>query len=689
MLKLPQLNKSQREAVETLAGPLLVLAGAGTGKTRVITFRIANLIRHGTKPERILAVTFTKKAAREMQQRVVKLLGKRETAFPLVCTFHSLCVRILRRNIEALGFPRKFLILDRGDQESHARSALREIRAADQVLSPNDLQWMITRWKSHGISPRQAEREAPSDKHKLGAIAFHRYNELLKQAGALDFDDLLLFTERLFREHSQKLVVEAKLWDHLLIDEYQDTNGEQYKIVQRLAERHRNLCVVGDDDQSIYGWRGAQIQHILNFRNDWPDAKVVRLEDNYRSTREILDLANRLIVHNRQRHSKQLQAVRSGGPPPRVLQMADETKEAADIVRQIHAILQRPETQPSDIAILFRTNEQPRPFETELRKVGMPYVLVGGQSFFDRKEVKDVLAYFRLIDNPHNELAARRIINTPPRGIGKSTVARVAEVALQQPTTFWDALRQPHPELTPAATQGIAALVALVERARAELERRPNLVNWATGLITTLKYRAEIDRQYTEPEERASRWASVEQVINALGQYSAEQGTAGTIADFLDQITIGDRDFENDKEKQLSRNAVMLMTLHSAKGLEFPYIFMVGMEEGILPHQRSIESGSDSVEEERRLCYVGVTRAQEQLTLSLALSRMKWGKSRDSRPSRFLYELTDQTGNPNYVCVQDRGSNGDSVSPLSRRAVPPKAHVPIAKVAQKRASRKK
>ncbi len=665
------LNNPQQVAVDAISGPLLVLAGAGTGKTRVVTYRIANLIRHRVKPEHILAVTFTKKAAKEMQQRVSKLLGSRAQTSPLVCTFHSLCVRILRRHIDTLGFPRKFLILDRGDQESHARAALREIRVADSTLSPGDVLWMIGRWKSHGLSPRQAALQSQSDKEQLGAVAFGRYVELLKQAGALDFDDLLLFTERLFREHPAKLATEARLWKHLLIDEYQDTNGEQYKIVKHLAHEHRNLCVVGDDDQSIYGWRGAQVQHILNFRNDWPDAKIVRLEDNYRSTREILEVANRLIAHNRQRHVKQLRAVRCGGSPPRITQMADEAKEASDVVRQIRAILQRPEVQPSDIAILFRTNEQPRPFETELRKANLPYVLVGGMSFFDRKEVKDLLAYFRLADNPLDEMAARRIINTPPRGIGKSTVTRVSESVLQQQTSFWDVLRQSELETTPAAKKGIQQFVSLIEKSREELAERPHLVQWATKFIAQLGYRAEIERTYSEPQDREARWASVEQVVSALGHYVSEHGDKANIADFLDEIAVGDQDFENEKEKQLGRNAIMLMTLHSAKGLEFPYVFMVGMEEGILPHHRSIESGSDSIDEERRLCYVGVTRAQEQLSFSMALARMKWGKPRDSRPSRFLYELTDQTSNPNYVGMQQSESTQPQL-PASDDAKTPK-----------------
>jgi DNA helicase-2/ATP-dependent DNA helicase PcrA len=586
-----------------------------------------------------------------MQHRVIKLLGRTRHPSPLICTFHSLCVRILRRHIERLGYPRKFVILDRGDQESYARGALRELRIAEHVLSTADLLWSISRWKSHGILAPVAERTADSEKQRLAAAAYRRYNQALFQAGSLDFDDLLLCTEQLFREHPGVLAAESRQWHHLLIDEYQDTNSLQYQIVRQLAGHHRNVCAVGDDDQSIYGWRGASVRHILDFRQDWTEAKVVRLEENYRSSAQILEFANRLIAHNRRRHEKTLRPVRGPGPAPRILQMPDETREASDIVRQIGCVLQRPEVDPCDIAVLFRTNEQPRPFETELRKASIPYILVGGQSFFDRKEVKDLLAYFRLIDNPADELSARRIINTPPRGIGKATVKRAAENALQSGQTFWEALTGLDSDLTPSTRQGIEQLVQLIREQRHELARHPDLVHWATRLIERLRYRSEIDRLYAEAEERQARWASIEQVVNALGQYASENGSQATLSGFIDQVAVGDNDLENEKEKQLSRNAIVLMTLHSAKGLEFPYVYMVGLEEGVLPHQRSIDDGEDAVDEERRLCYVGITRACEQLTLSLPLSRMKWGKPKVTRPSRFLYEMTDQTANPDYAAA--------------------------------------
>ena len=400
------LNPAQREAVYTLAGPLLVLAGAGTGKTRVVTHRIAELIRRGTPAERILAVTFTNKAAREMQQRAAELLGKRSPQKPEISTFHSLCVRVLRRQIQHLGYPQQFTICDRHDQESIARSVLREISVPNESLRPSDLLYFIGRWKTAAVDPQQASGLAQTDKEHLAAAAYRRYQKTLKARGAVDFDDLLVLTQEVFARFPAARKAEASRFSHLLIDEYQDTNENQYRIVKALAAEHRNLCVVGDDDQSIYGWRGAEVTHILRFKHDWPEAKVVRLEDNYRSSAEILSIANTLIAFNRQRHDKVLRPARPGGEKPRIMQCQDETDEARQVVADLQSRLREPGVQPRDVAILFRTNEQPRPFEMELRRVGIPYLLVGGMSFYDRKEVRDILAYLKLLVAPHDERVA-------------------------------------------------------------------------------------------------------------------------------------------------------------------------------------------------------------------------------------------------------------------------------------------
>jgi DNA helicase-2/ATP-dependent DNA helicase PcrA len=664
------LNPDQLEAVNTLTGPLLVLAGAGTGKTRVITYRIVKLIQTGTPRDRILAVTFTNKAANEMRERLMPMIQvkkKQSTPVdkykpkyaknkfaedekqPTVSTFHSLCVKILRRRIDALGYPLKFTIYNRGDQESLARSVLREISVNDKMLAPNQLLYHIGGWKCKSINPDGAMVQSENDIQHLAAIAYQKYQRQLKLSGAVDFDDLLLLTEKLFREHEDVRQEEAGRFDHLLIDEYQDTNTSQYRIVKALASKHRNLCVVGDDDQSIYGWRGAEVEHILSFGRDWKDAKVIRLEDNYRSTSAIIDFANTLIKFNTTRHDKVLRAARPGGQKPTIAQYENETVEAEEVVRSISKRLQDKGREPRDFAILFRTNEQPRPFETELRKAKLPYVLVGGMSFFDRKEVKDVLAYLRLLEDDPDEISILRIINTPARGIGNKSIETLLNHCIKQKVPLWDLVtgKAKRPKLTSTVIRGLDAMVATVEQVKSSMGRG-SLVDVARLMIDRINYKSEIARIYPIPEDRESRWAVVEQIVSALGEY--ERGARKpTMTKFLDKLLLGDQSTDDDKEKQLKKNAIALMTMHAAKGLEFPEVYMVGLEEGILPHRRSLEDDDAGVPEERRLCYVGVTRAEELLTLSMSLTRMKWGKAHDTQPSRFLYELTGQADHPNYA----------------------------------------
>jgi len=636
------LNPAQQEAVETLKGPMLVLAGAGSGKTRVVTFRIANLIKHRTRPERILAVTFTNKAAAEMQERVAGQIGKLKER-PQISTFHAHCVRVLRRHANKLGYPQRFAIYDRGDQESLARGVLREIRVPSEMMRPSDLLHQISRWKTYSLRPPDAAKAATSDKEHLAAMGYRRYQKSLQNAGAMDFDDLLLLTEELFQQHAEPRKQEAGLFDHLLVDEYQDTNGSQYRIIKALAAEHRNLCVVGDDDQSIYGWRGAEVEHILRFAKDWPEAKVVRLEWNYRSTAAILEIANRLIGYNKQRHDKVLRAARAGGEAPRIQQFASETEEAEQTIADIRRRMETDRLQPRDFAILFRTNEQPRAFETELRKAKIPYVILGSQSFFDRKEVKDVMAYLRTIDSPRDEVSLLRIINNPPRGIGDKTVETLLKEAVTRGQPIWEVLRGagvPPARLPANAQESVAKFAALIDRYHSDAQKPKSLVDLCRRLLTEVGYEAELKRQYSDPNEQQARWQSVEEVVNALGIY--EKGAnKPTLGAFLDEVALGQQDMGDEKDKQLAKNAVALLTMHAAKGLEFPHVYLVGLEEGLLPHHRSLGAGDD-VAEERRLCYVGVTRAQERLTLSLALTRMKWGKPRDTIPSRFLYEIMGQ-----------------------------------------------
>jgi len=651
------LNPEQQEAVQTLSGPLLVLAGAGSGKTRVVTFRIANLIRHGTHPDRILAVTFTNKAAKEMRERITKMLGPKRRAArgtaapptPVIGTFHSNCVKILRRHARKLGYPENFAIYDRSDQESTAREVLRQLRVHTGMLKPADFLSHVSRWKNAGVRFDQAAEHARTDAEHVAASGYRRYQQAIKLCGAMDFDDLLLSTEQLFHEFDDVRKQEAGRFDHVLVDEYQDTNQSQYAIIRSLAGGHRNLCVVGDDDQSIYGWRGAEVRHILNFRNDWPDAKIVRLEANYRSTTAILEVANRLIAFNKTRHEKVLRPARAGGTPPRILQFKNEVEEARGITDEIRKVLERRQHEPRDFAILFRTNEQPRVFETELRKSQIPYSLVGSQSFFDRKEVRDLLSYLRMIDNPRDEVSLLRIINVPQRGIGTKSVETLLSRAVSQGKSIWEIFddRPFVAGLPEPARRGIERLQLLATRCQQKLSQEGcSLSGVLRELVYDLDYMAALERMYPEADEAQARQASVEEVINALAEYEAESQQP-SLAGFLDDVALAGKEFGSPKEKDQQRNAVSLMTYHSAKGLEFPFVYMVGMEEGILPHRRSLAENYDDVEEERRLCYVGVTRAQDELTLSLPLQRMKWGRPQDTFASRFLYELTGQAENPN------------------------------------------
>ncbi|MCA9645231.1 MAG: UvrD-helicase domain-containing protein, partial [Myxococcales bacterium] len=658
----PDLNPAQHQAVNTLKGPMLVLAGAGSGKTRVITFRIANLIRNGIRPDRILAVTFTNKAAKEMRERAVGLLGKRRKKgdkAPEISTFHSLCVRILRRNIDQLGYPNEFPIYDRSDQESLARSALRDIRVGHDRLRPGDLLHLIGGWKSQSVRPEQASEVAKSDKELLAALAYAKYQDNLRASGAVDFDDLLLLTEELLDKFPDVRVKESGRFDHLLIDEYQDTNGLQYRIVRRLAERHRNLCVVGDDDQSIYGWRGAEVEHVLNFKNDCPEATVVRLESNYRSREAILKLANTLIAHNSTRHDKVLKPYRKGGEPPRFIRFEDETTEAHAVVREIRARLDNPpqdkRVYPSEFAILFRTNEQPRAFEVELRRHQVPYVLVGGQSFYDRKEVRDVMAYLKVLAFPRDEVALLRIINTPARGIGSGTIKSLVQSAVDQGRQLWEVLSEvrQNTEFTPVVIDRVDGFRKLIEHYKRECEREgSDLVDTVRELLQQIDYKAELQRLYDNPADVESRLNAIEEVVNALGSYVSRAETP-SLRGFLEEMALSTRDDMKDGDDKKKKEAVTLMTLHSAKGLEFPHVYMVGMEEGILPHARSVLENK-SVDEERRLAYVGVTRAQDTLTLTFCKGRMKWGKLRASIPSRFVMEMRGETERANRAAEAAR-----------------------------------
>jgi DNA helicase-2/ATP-dependent DNA helicase PcrA len=647
MLNLSGLNPPQRQAVETLSGPMLILAGAGTGKTRVITFRMANLIGHGIRADRILSVTFTNKAAKEMRERALKLLGPRIKVKPVVSTFHAYCVRILREDINALGYPKTFVIYDRGDQEAAARTALRDIRVGDKAMKPSDLLNRISTWKMSGISEQNASKHVEADFDFLAAMAYRRYQKQLRASGAVDFDDLLMLTGRLFDEHPELLQKHQAKFDHVQVDEYQDTNGIQFKLIESLVIRHQNICVVGDDDQSIYGWRGAEVQHIMNFGGHFPGTKTFRLENNYRCSEHIVRYANRLVKHNRERHDKKLIAHKPSGTPVRIIAYEDETQESENVVKEIAYLVTELGVRPKDIAILFRTNEQPRLFETEMRRLNVPYVLVGGQSFFDRKEIRDFLAYLKVLSAPRDEVSLLRIINTPTRGLGATTVEKLVQLAVERGKSLWEIV----PEAVNTGMVSRKALESLsdfrnllIRFRQSMLDHPEHMADTARQLLKTIDYDGEIDRQYKDEAQAEARKTVLQDLVNSIGQY-IEKNNDPSLEGFLETTALMDRDDQNDKDSELADNAVRLMTLHSAKGLEFPRVYLVGMEENLLPHKRSVESDLEKdIAEERRLAYVGVTRAMDDLTLTRAKTRMKWGKRRESMPSRFLFEMQKEPG---------------------------------------------
>jgi DNA helicase-2/ATP-dependent DNA helicase PcrA len=632
------LNPAQREAVLATEGPLLVLAGAGTGKTRVITARIAQLLARGVDPASVLAVTFTNKAAGEMRERLRALVGDAGKAVTLG-TFHAFCARVLREHADALGLPRRFTICDSSDQLAAVKAAMRELRVHETTMHPNAVLARISLAKNRLQSPAALLAEAGEGRAALVGSVYERYKETLARTRALDFDDLLLEALRLLREHAPVREQLRKRYRYLLVDEYQDTNEPQYEIVRELAARHRNVCVVGDDDQSIYGWRGADVRKILGFERDFPGAKQVRLETNYRSTQPVLDAASAVIRHNASRHEKRLVSAAGAGEPVRVLLAKDESAEAQQVVAAIRSLLRLDEARPRDFAVLCRTQVQFRAFEAELRTNGLPYVVVGGMSFFDRKEVRDVVAFLKLALHPHDETALLRVINVPSRGVGKASLDRVLSFATERGIPVSQAFEQAHAiEGLPAqAVEGYLQLRATLDESGLAAAGR-DLVARLERFLDRIGYQQEVRRLYPDPMTREARWAGVVEILN-FAENHVRRAVEPTLHGFLEELALTSGD-EPSQDPGPRGDAVTLMTLHAAKGLEFPHVFLVGMEEGLLPHARAVaESG---VEEERRLAYVGITRAMTTLTLCAALERARHGRRAPAVPSRFLFEAQGQ-----------------------------------------------
>jgi DNA helicase II / ATP-dependent DNA helicase PcrA len=636
-MMLDGLNPEQLEAVLHKDGPLLVFAGAGSGKTRVITHRIANLIyTHQVPPSQILAVTFTNKAADEMKERLRHLLGM-DIRGLWVGTFHAICARILRESGRAIDIPPNFLVYDESDQLDLIRQVLTELDLDEKQFNPRAIRNAISRAKERLIMPDEYAAQASDYFERIVAQVYPRYQKALQAANALDFDDLLLATIRLFTEQPRVLERYRQQFRYILVDEYQDVNYAQYVLLRLLADAHRNLCVVGDDDQSIYRFRGAEPELILRFERDFPDAKVVKLERNYRSTQPILDAAFRIVSQNRVRAPKRLWTDRVQGIPVTLTPVSDEEEEARLIAEYIQRQVYLGRRRYGDYAILYRTNAQSRVFEERFLRERIPHRIVGALRFYDRKEIKDLLAYLRLVVNPDDAVSLRRIINTPPRKIGQQTLLAVQLHAAERGISPYRAM-QDADLLSRLPTQAVRALqgfVALIEdlRAFAERERLTPLVK---RLIERTGYLAWLEER--KDAESVDRAANVREFLNVVQRF--EETTEQTLGDtslmaFLQHVAlVTDADTLGERGNQ-----VLLMTLHTAKGLEFPVVFLVGLENGLLPHALS-ETPAD-IEEERRLCYVGMTRAMDELHLTFAQSRRYYGSRRYSEPSPFLKALKD------------------------------------------------
>ncbi|MCE9616241.1 MAG: UvrD-helicase domain-containing protein [Lentisphaerae bacterium] len=683
------LNDEQRRAVLTTEGPLLVLAGAGTGKTRVITHRIAHLLAGGVPARAVLAMTFTNKAAGEMKERIAKLVPHGAGADLTVGTFHAFCVKALRQFGDRVGLRRNFGICDADDQLMAMKQALRELQLTEADMPPRLCLSRVSLLKSRLLGAEGHLESGDQGEVDLGR-AYQRYDAALRASGVLDFDDLLVYMVKLLQDRAT-LAPFRERFRYLCVDEYQDTNGPQYEIVRQIGGEHRNVCVVGDDDQSIYGWRGADVSKILNFERDFPGAAVVRLETNYRSTYEILQGANAVIRHNTSRHEKTLRSAAGNGEAIIVRRLRDENGEAEFVVADMLQRLRDQRVPLGDLAVLFRTAVQPRVFEMQLRRAGIPYNLVGGMSFFDRKEVRDVLSYLKLIANPSDELALLRVINTPPRGVGGTSVEKMLAVAAQH--------RLPLADVIARGSEFAALPAGAVVGARAFLESLAGLRHLQTGkdLVTLVKqvvqvvgYQEEIKRCYPEQVTRLKRWEAVTEIMN-MAEAHGRMGEAATLASFLEDVALNAQD-DNDKEEP-AEGRLTLMTLHSAKGLEFGEVYLVGMEEGLLPHARSVADGN--VEEERRLAYVGITRARRRLTVTYTESRARYGKRATVLPSRFLYEMLGKQTPPDLLhqsaavagklaAVEEEGAVVAAAPPAPARATKPAAAAKKAPAAKKR-----
>jgi DNA helicase-2/ATP-dependent DNA helicase PcrA len=628
------LNPVQKEAVLQTEGPVLIVAGAGSGKTRALTYRIAYLIREKeVSPYEILAITFTNKAAQEMAERVEGLLGSRLAKGMWILTFHSACARILRREHNHLGVPSHFSIYDEGDTERVITLVEKRMSVDPKRYPPRQVAAVIGRAKDNLIGPAEFGRNASTYYEKVVADIYAEYQRRIKAAGALDFDDIIMETVGLFREHPEVLEHYQERFRYVLIDEYQDTNRAQYHLVNLLAAKHRNLCVVGDADQGVYSWRGATIQNLLDFEHDYPDAAIFVMEQNYRSTQSILELANALIEHNIQRKPKSLWTDSDQGDLAVRFKAENEHDEAWYVANEVERLVQEEGERYGDIAVFYRTNAQSRVLEDVFMRAGLPYKIVGGVRFYQRREIKDVFAYLRSVVNPGDLVSIRRIINTPKRGIGDATVAALEGFAADEDIPFVEAARRADevPTLGQRAKGAVASFIEVIGTLQAMASDGAGPATMVEAAFTESGYLAELESERTI--ESLGRVENLKELVGVAREFEARQ-PEGSLADFLEQVALLTEQDEYDEEVP----AVTLMTLHNAKGLEFDVVFMVGMEDGVFPHYRSM-GDSAQLEEERRLAYVGITRARRRLYLTHAWSRSLFGGSSFNPPSRFLGEI--------------------------------------------------
>ncbi len=631
MIKLGSLNEQQRDAVTHVDGPVVVVAGAGTGKTRTIAYRAAYLIERGIPAENILSITFTNKAAREMRSRISKIAGADACGRMTVSTIHSLCARILREDIDKLGRGTDYSIYDTKDQTSLIRKALIDNGFDPDKNDPRELLWRIGKLKNIYPVVQSDDFADP-----VFRCVYEAYHKQLEKNNALDFDDLLIFAARLFEKKSV-LEKYQERFRYIMVDEYQDVNGCQYALIRRLAAKYKNLYVVGDDDQSIYGWRGAQVENILNFERDFKGAKVIKLERNYRSTAAILEAANELISKNEFRRAKKLWTSERHGDAPTLIEADDDNDEAGRIIDYIVAEKNRG-CRFGDFGILFRTNAQSRKFEERLIRLGISYIIVGGTKFFERREIKDAASYLRSVSNPDDEESLMRIVNFPARGIGKTSLSRVRELAFANKLTLLEALRSAAGggASVPAKTRdGIRDFVKIIDELKKHNEEKPyDPAGLMRLLVKRVDFKSAYEQACSDKNEAEQRYENIVEFVNAIAEYQHSERQP-TLEGFLENIAL--MSDEKEVEEELREDSVTMMTLHSAKGLEFKIVFVAGVEEGYIPHELSEAEGF--IEEERRLLYVGMTRARRRLFLSYSRERRRYGEAIPREQSRFIDEI--------------------------------------------------